>query len=122
MESVTDTFSQEGWGDAPASPMSPTRPPSVRKRQSMHIMDLETRLDQLVSEHRLVQDAKLKAEQALQDANSQIAAHSMTIQQATEAVQARDFQIREKDSEIGQIRAMVEMLQREVARLTEENE
>ncbi|KAH0367676.1 hypothetical protein KCU89_g18727, partial [Aureobasidium melanogenum] len=38
----------EGWGDVRSSPtVSPTRPPSMRKRQSMHILDLEAKLDQL---------------------------------------------------------------------------
>lgn len=109
------TVSQEGWGDAPGTPLSPTRPPSVRKRQSIHIMDLETRLDQLASENRLLQEAKARAEEAMQDANIN------QDRQVTEAVEARDAQIRAKDAEIAQISEMLHNLRQEIARLSEVN-
>jgi outer membrane murein-binding lipoprotein Lpp len=101
--------------------MSPTRPPSVRKRQSLHIMDLETKLDNLVNENRLLQDAKARADQAMQDANTDREMHATTIRQATEAVASRDAQLKEKDELIAQIKATVEQLQQEIARLGQEN-
>lgn len=109
------TRSQEGWGDAPGTPLSPTRPPSVRKRQSMHIMDLETRLDQLASENRLLQEAKARAEEAMQDANVN------QDRQVAEAVESRDAQIRTKDAEIAQISEILHNLRQEIARLNEVN-
>ncbi|KAK0625744.1 Titin [Lasiodiplodia hormozganensis] len=107
--------SYEGWGDAPGTPLSPTRPPSVRKRQSMHIMDLETRLDQLSSENRLLQEAKARAEEAMQDANVN------QDRQVAEAVESRDAQIRAKDAEIAQISEILHNLRQEIARLNEVN-
>lgn len=113
---------QEGTGDAPGSPMSPSgRPPSIRKRQSLHIMDLESRLDQLVSENRQLQDAKARYEAAMQDSSQDRELHATTIRQATEAVASRDAAIQEKDSEIAQIRDMVDRLHDEVDKLAGEN-
>ncbi|OMP85107.1 hypothetical protein BK809_0000861 [Diplodia seriata] len=105
----------EGWGDAQLPPLSPTRPPSVRKRQSIHIMDLETRLDQLASENRLLHEAKARAEEAMQDANLN------QDRQVNDAVEARDVQIRAKDAEIAQISDMLHHLRQEIARLSEVN-
>ncbi|KAF2457680.1 hypothetical protein BDY21DRAFT_344559 [Lineolata rhizophorae] len=106
----------EGWGDAQGSPISPTRPPSVRKRQSMHIMDLEARLDQLAAENNALQEAKATAERSgafLQDNQT----HAIA-----EAVAARDEEVRAKDEEIARVRTLLESLQAEVARLTDVNE
>lgn len=36
----------------PGSPRSPTRPPSMRRRQSMHTLELEARIEQLEAENR----------------------------------------------------------------------
>lgn len=101
--------------------MSPTRPPSVRKRQSMHIMDLETRLDNVVSENRLLQDAKAKAEQAMVEATHERDGHANTIRQATEAIASRDMSLQEKDAQIAELQAALTQLQQEVARLIELN-
>ncbi|KAJ9626339.1 hypothetical protein H2203_003971 [Taxawa tesnikishii (nom. ined.)] len=107
-------MSNEGWGDVQGSPRSPTKPPSMRKRQSMHIIDLEARLDQLVSENRQLQEAKDNAENANHQHNSD--SHALQ-----DALQSRELQLREKDAEINQIRAMLEPLQQEIARLSEIN-
>src|SRR5271156_6557316 len=100
--------------------MSPTRPPSVRKRQSMQqIKDLEARLDQLVSENRLLATAKINAEQQLQDVHF---AQSRADHTSQEALELRDVELREKDEAIAKMREALEALQKEVARLTEVNE
>ena len=101
--------------------MSPVRPPSVRKRQSTHILDLEARLDAVVNENRLLQDARARSEQAIHEAHNDRELHSTTIRQATEAVASRDAQLAEKDDMILQIHATVEQLQQEIARLSQEN-
>lgn len=100
--------------------MSPTRPPSVRKRQSMQqIKDLEARLEQLASENRLLATAKLSAEQQLQDHHFE----SSRSENATrEALELRDAQLREKDEAIGKMRETLESMQKEVSRLTGLNE
>ncbi|KAF2088539.1 hypothetical protein K490DRAFT_72939 [Saccharata proteae CBS 121410] len=84
----------------------------------MHIMDLETRLDQLSSENRLLQEAKARAEEQMQDANFN---RDVGDGQIAEAVEARDLQIREKDEEIARIRDMIHNLNQDISRLSEAN-
>ncbi|KMU75548.1 hypothetical protein CISG_04951 [Coccidioides immitis RMSCC 3703] len=106
----------EGWGDVPGSPLSPSRPPSVRRRRSLqHLQDLETRLDQLVSENRLLSSAKATTEKALET-------QTITQRQQAKALETRDREIQDKDSEINQLKKSTQWLKRELARLTELNE
>jgi chromosome segregation ATPase len=116
---LTQCF-QEGVGDLPASPMSP-RPQSLRKRQSSHILDLQSRVEQLQSDNRSLHDARSQAEQAALDAASTRDAHANTIRNAEQAVAERDVNIREKDEHIRELRENVESLQNEVDRLAQEN-
>jgi chromosome segregation ATPase len=102
------------------SPLSPTRPASImRRRHSMQLMDLETKLDQVVSENRLLAEAKAKAEENLEDAlyNQQRSTAALN-----EALETRDLELRNKDTEIGRLRETLERVQKEVARLTQVNE
>ena len=83
------------------------------------IQDLESRLDQLASENRLLVTAKINAEQELGDLHfAQNRAESAT----KEAVETRDLQLTEKDVESARIREELAWLQKEVTRLTEVNE
>ncbi|KAI9781836.1 MAG: hypothetical protein M1839_005628 [Geoglossum umbratile] len=110
---------QEGWGDVQGSPLSPTRPPSLmRRRHSMQLMDLETKLDQVVSENRLLVEAKAKAEENLEDAlyNQQRSSAALK-----EALETRDLELRVKDTEIGQLKETLQRIQQEVARLSQVN-
>src|SRR6059058_4146396 len=102
---------QEAWGEAQGSPMSPTRPPSVRKRQSMQIMDLQTQLEQLAAQNRSLEEAKAKAEESMQAAQYQRQVDSQVI---TEAVEARDREIHQKDIDIAQLRDTLRTLQADV--------
>lgn len=112
---------QEGWGDVHnnGSPLSPTRPPSMRRRQSMQLIDLESRVDQLVSENRLLQDAKSRAERGLEDAQHDHVQKSNAYQVA---IDTRDAYLRQKDSELDELRQMLQNLQNEVTRLGEVNQ
>lgn len=83
------------------------------------LKDLEARLDQLASENRLLATAKLNAEQQLQDLHI---AQSRTEHASQEALDLRDMELREKDEAIAKMRAALDEMQREVARLTEVNE
>ena len=47
------------------SPHSPTRPPSVRRRQSLQIIDLEAKLERLAAENRHLQAARSEAERTV---------------------------------------------------------
>jgi hypothetical protein len=84
----------------------------------MQIVDLQTRLEQLATENRTLQDARALAEEEMQAAQYQ---RQVDTQVITEAVEARDRQLREKDIEIAQIQDTLRTLQQEVNRLTEVN-
>lgn len=79
------------------------------------IQDLESRLDQLASENRLLAAAKIEAEQSLRDVS---VSHSQTQSQ----IRSRDLQFQEKDAEIATLRENLQWLQAEVSRLTEVND
>jgi len=83
----------------------------MRKRQSMHIMDLESKLEQLAAENEELQAAKA----------SNGASRGFDNQSLEETLNARDLELRQKDNEISQIRAMLQPMQDEIARLTEMN-
>ena len=99
--------------------MSPTRPPSMRKRQSMQLLDLETRLDQLVSENRLLASQKLTAEHALQE---QARDHSQERHAYEEAMREHKIYLARKDSELSELKKIIEQLHDQAAHLTEVNE
>ena len=100
--------------------MSPSRPQSMmRKRQSMQILDLESRLDQLVSENRLLQDAKSRAERNLDDASQDSKKQNNALR---EAIETRDLYLRQKDDELHELRQILEGFQSQVWQLTEVNE
>ncbi|KAF2807693.1 uncharacterized protein BDZ99DRAFT_489326 [Mytilinidion resinicola] len=82
----------------------------------MHIMDLQSRVEQLAGENRSLQEARAQAEEEIQTAQYQ---RQVDTQVMTEAVEARDRSIREKDIEIAQIQDTLRALQQEVSRLTE---
>lgn len=118
--SHTKTNLQEGWGDVRGqSPMSPTRPPSMRKRQSMQLLDLETRLDQLVSENRLLQTQKSTAEKTLKE---QTRDHSQQRHAYEEALEEHKSFLAQKDAELDELKEIVEDWQSKVTQLTEVNE
>ncbi|QIW96468.1 hypothetical protein AMS68_001986 [Peltaster fructicola] len=104
---MSDVF--QGYGDRHESHISPTRPPSVRKRQSMHIIELESRLDQLAAENRALAEARRE----MQDGGEQHGLRRM--------LEEREFEMREKDVELHRIRTMLGPMQAELERLTEIN-
>lgn len=107
---------QEAWGETPNSPRSPTRPPSVRRRQSMqHLAELESRLDQLISENRLLATAKEEAEHKLSRAG-------VARRKSDQALNSSTADLRDKEAEIARLTSSLEWMQGEVHRLTQENE
>ncbi|KAG9250026.1 uncharacterized protein F5Z01DRAFT_684236 [Emericellopsis atlantica] len=100
---MTDVY--DGFGEGRiGSPRSPTRPHSMRRRQSMQVLELESRVDQLLAENRMLSEARSHAEQNLTQA-----------QRAATALSDRD-------SEIESLKASLQFLQNEVTRLTEVND
>jgi len=117
---VADLVLQEGWGDVRGqSPMSPTRPPSVRKRQSMHFAEMEQRLAMLASDNRLLQSAKSKAEQRLEE---QARDHSQQRKSYKDAIQEHKSYLAERDSTLNELNHILDGLRDQVAHLTEVNE
>ncbi|KAL8710868.1 MAG: hypothetical protein Q9220_004672 [cf. Caloplaca sp. 1 TL-2023] len=116
---ATDNLSQEGYGDIHGSPLSPTRPPSMRRRQSMQVLELESKLDQLASENRILQDAKSRAERGLAEA-TQDQSHEITSYR--ESIEARDTWLRQKDDELSQLKETLDSQYAQVAQLTELNQ
>ena len=84
----------------------------------MQIMDLQTQLDQLAAQNQAVEDAKAKAEEALQAAQSQ---RQIDEQLVAEEVEARDRQIHQRDIDIAQLKDTLQRLQEEIARLNQLN-
>ncbi|OQD89296.1 hypothetical protein PENSOL_c064G01625 [Penicillium solitum] len=114
LRNMSDVY--EGWGETPNSPRSPSRPPSVRRRRSMqHLQDIETRLDQLISENRLLIAARDEAEDKLRNT-------SVARRKSDRALNTRDGDLRDRESEVEQLKNSVEWLQKEMNRLTQENE
>jgi hypothetical protein len=112
------TMLQEAWGEAQGSPISPTRPPSVRKRQSMQILDLQSQLEQLADNNDAMVQEMRRVEESLQSAQHQ---RQVDEQVVAEAVGARDRHIHQQIIDIAQLKDTIERLQEEVARLTELN-
>ncbi|KAI0189409.1 hypothetical protein EV127DRAFT_341368, partial [Xylaria flabelliformis] len=93
----------DGYGEGRiGSPRSPTRPPSMRRRQSMQVLELEARVEQLLAENRALADARAHTEQNLSQRNTSA--------------------ITDRDAEIESLKASLQWLQNEVTRLTEHNE
>jgi hypothetical protein len=96
---------QDGYGEGRiGSPMSPTRPHSMRRRQSLQVLDLEARVEQLAAENRMLAEAKELAERSLQSS-----------QRATLA-------LADRDTEVDNLKQTLDWLQREVERLKEVND
>ncbi|THC88384.1 hypothetical protein EYZ11_012168 [Aspergillus tanneri] len=114
LRAMTDVY--EGWGETPSSPRSPSRPPSIRHRRSMqHLQELESRLDQLISENRLLIASRDAAEEKLRST-------SVARRKSDHALNTSDANLRDREAEVEQLKSSVDWLQKEVARLTEENE
>ena len=99
--------------------MSPTRPPSIRKRQSMQFTEMEQRLSMLASENSLLQNAKSKVEKRLEE---QARDHSQQRQSYEDAIQNHKAYIAERDSTLNELNQILGGLRQQVAHLTEANE
>lgn len=105
-----------------ASPISPTRPPSMRRRQSLLVLDLENKIDRLVSENRLLMDAKVTADTKLRSLELIENDRSLLYQKLNAAERARDEYLARKDGELNELKKIIEGLHGEVSHLTEVNE
>jgi myosin heavy subunit len=85
----------------------------------MQIVDLESRLDSLLSENRLLQDARARAERSLDDA---VHDHDVQKKALTDSIETRDVFLKQKDSELSELRTILDELQSEISRLKDHNE
>ncbi|KAK3383088.1 hypothetical protein B0T24DRAFT_645547 [Lasiosphaeria ovina] len=98
---MTDVY--DGFGEGRiGSPRSPTRPHSMRRRQSMQVLELESRVEQLAAENRLLAEARAQAESSLARRNSSQAA--------------------ERDNEIQALKRMLQEANDVIERLKQTNE
>ncbi|ESZ97485.1 hypothetical protein SBOR_2174 [Sclerotinia borealis F-4128] len=94
----------DGYGEGRmGSPRSPTRPHSMRRRQSMQVLELESKLDQLAAENRTLAESKAHAEHMLRSSQGAPAA------------------LVERDAQIDLLKRTLASMQDEVKRLTEVN-
>ncbi|EPS29168.1 hypothetical protein PDE_04117 [Penicillium oxalicum 114-2] len=80
-----------------------------------HLQEMEARLDQLISENRLLISARDEAEDKLRNA-------SVARRKSDRALNSSGADLRDKEAEVEQLKNSVEWLQREMSRLTQENE
>lgn len=101
--SVLTRASQDGFGEGRiGSPRSPTRPHSMRRRQSMQVLELESRVDQLLAENRALADARAQLESNLTHRNITLVA--------------------ERETEIESLKRMLHEAQDVIERLKQTNE
>ena len=91
----------------------------MRRRQSLQIIDLEGRLEQLAAENRQLQAARAEAERNLADA---LDGHSRNNDKLSEAVRVRDVRLAEREVEVGQLQEMLAGLRLDIGRLREMND
>ena len=84
----------------------------------MQVLELEAKLDQLLSENGLLQDAKSRAERNLEDAARD---RSQEINSYRESIETRDLWLHQKDDELAELKQMLDGLQGQVSQLTELN-
>ncbi|APA06664.1 hypothetical protein sscle_02g014340 [Sclerotinia sclerotiorum 1980 UF-70] len=101
-QEMADVYDGYGEGHM-GSPRSPTRPHSMRRRQSMQVLELESKLDQLTAENRALAESKAHAEHMLRSSQGAPAA------------------LVERDAEIDLLKRTLSSMQDEVKRLTEVN-
>ncbi len=83
------------------------------------VRDLEARLDQLVSENRLLAAAKVDVEKELEEVHY----NQSRIENASqEVLSTRQLALQDKDAELEKLRAALRWMQNEVTKLTEVNE
>ncbi|KAB5580014.1 hypothetical protein GE09DRAFT_1167653 [Coniochaeta sp. 2T2.1] len=93
----------DGYGEGRiGSPRSPTRPHSMRRRQSMQVLDLENKVKELEAENQALSSARVQVEQT--------------------ASQRASMALAQRDAEIDTLKQNIAFLQKEVDRLTEVNE
>lgn len=85
----------------------------------MQVLELESKLDQLVAENRSLHDARQRAERGLEEAARE---RGQEIDSYREGIETRDMWIQQKDTEIVELKTTLETLRSQVEHLTEVNQ
>ncbi|KAG0639027.1 hypothetical protein HOY80DRAFT_886942 [Tuber brumale] len=109
----------EAWGDRDGEPKSPTRPPSIRRRQSLQIVDLENRLQTLAAENTDLTHDKANVEKSLNEA---IARGKSEAKALSLDLEEKKTLLEEKDSQIEELQRKIEWYRTEVTRLSQTND
>ncbi|KAL8798315.1 MAG: hypothetical protein Q9182_006770 [Xanthomendoza sp. 2 TL-2023] len=91
----------------------------VREMADVFVLELESRNDRLLADNTQLHEAKARAERDLEDA-----AHHLEQEVASyrDSIETREAWLRQKDTELGQLKETIESLQGQVTHLTEVNE
>ncbi|CAZ84319.1 unnamed protein product [Tuber melanosporum] len=116
---ITNSEYYEAWGDRDGEPKSPTRPPSIRRRQSMQIVDLENRLQALATENTDLTHDKANVEKSLNEAIARGKSEAKALNLDLEEKKAL---LEEKDSQIEELQRKIEWYRTEVTRLSQTND
>jgi len=108
----------EAWGEQHPQPSSPTRPPSIRRRQSLKLMDLEQKVELLGTENStlLHEKANLVKSLAKTRADQQEATTALT-----QKLESADKVLADKNAEIDELTKKLAWYQEEMARLQGDN-
>jgi hypothetical protein len=106
-------------GECAPEPLSPTRPPSIRRTQSLKIVDLEQKLESLGNENTTLTQEKANLEKSL---NHSRLAHQKSSAALNEKIEDATRVLREKQSQIEVLNKKIEWYQEEVIRLNNTND
>lgn len=109
----------EAWGERVPEPNSPTRPPSIRRRQSLKLMDLEQRLESLGTDNTTLTQEKANLEKSL--VKSKVTLQKTTTE-LTSKIEDASLVLKDKNSEIEELNKKIAWFQEEVTRLSTKNE
>ncbi|KAI5789763.1 hypothetical protein DFH27DRAFT_459826, partial [Peziza echinospora] len=106
---------QEALGDREEENKSPHKPPSIRRKQSLHILDLEDQVGKLSMENTGLEHEKAKLVEEVNRYKSKALVLDESLNKHKDALAKRDRELRE-------LKQNVEFYKAEVARLSEAND
>jgi len=109
----------ESWGERDREANSPTRPPSIRRRQSLMLADLETRVESLAAENTALTQDKANVERTLADIRARAKKEAADL---AATIEAQNHLLGEKESQITELHKKLDWYREEVQRLTLHND
>ncbi|KAF8544666.1 hypothetical protein BDD12DRAFT_723005, partial [Trichophaea hybrida] len=109
----------EAWGELAPEPASPTRPPSIRRRQSLKLMDLEQKVETLGADNSTLVQEKANLEKSLAEAKF---IHQQSTVDLTDKITAANQVLQDRNSQIEELNKKLAWYQEEAERLSKTNE